>query len=446
MKRLTTSSYKIYANISSTIAFWPSIISAGFLVLAVVMLYFETTSLSTFLERRLPFMLAKEEENARLILNIVAAGTISLTVFSFSMVMIVLSQASSNLTPRVIPRLAAVKAHQIVLGFYIGTILYSLILLLNFQKEGAGKEATPAIAILFALICGLFSIILFVFFIHSISHTIQVDNILNHIFQKSYQALKVEREESNKFKGESTGHEQEGNQQLNSTRNGYIKLIELEKLLEHATKHDLQLTILADAGTFVVEGYPILSIQCKAAPDKALFEELENCFLLSLKEVVMEDFEQGVKQISEIAVKALSPGINDPGTATKAIDFLTLLFMRRMKNQPNAGLFDAANNLRVIEKIITVNELLFRYITPIRTYGKEDVQIILRLIKSLESLIMADGETKRHQQELAQHVTAIMYDADEHINNSIDRDSINNSVRNLNKILPPELCVAPLTT
>lgn len=444
MKRLTTSSYKVYANVTSSIAFLPGIISAGFLLLAIGMLYFETTALSTFLEKKLPFMLAKEEENARLILNIVASGTISLTVFSFSMVMIVLSQASSNLSPRVIPRLATIKGHQIVLGLYIGTIVYSLILLLNFQKEAAGVKATPAIAILFSLFFGVLCILLFVYFIHSISKKIQVDNILNQIFIKAYQALELEKNESDKFKQKSNGQERAGTYALRSTRSGYVKIIELEKLLQLATRHNLVIYTLADVGTFVVEGVPILEIDRHQKPDEQLSEELENCFLLSLDEMVMEDFEQGVKQISEIAVKALSPGINDPGTAIKAIDFLTLLFVRRLKTKTNSCLYDTENILRVTEKVISLNELLSRYITPIRTYGRGDIQINLRLLKCMQALLLTEGQPQHRSEELIQHVKAIMYDADKHIDNTVDRGMLNEALQKLNHHLPRELTLAPM--
>lgn len=389
-------------------------------------------------------MLAREEENARLILNIVSAGTISLTVFSFSMVMIVLSQASSNLTPRVIPRLATVKAHQVVLGFYIGTILYSMILLLNFQKEEEGKVSTPAIAVLVSLVCGLLCIILFVYFIHSISKTIQVDNILNHVFTRAYEALELEKVESKKFKRKSHGLQTDDCYLVRSTRSGYLKLIELEELLDITVKHDLQLTIMADVGAFVVEGIPILKLNGRAEPDKQLSNELEDCFSLSLKEVIMEDFEQGVKQISEIAVKALSPGINDPGTAIKAIDFLTLLFLRRLRSQPNECLFDSEDTPRVTEKIISLDELLFRYLSPIRTYGKGDLQINLRLLHCMEGLILAETKSVETLENFVQHTKAIVYDADELIMNKIDRAKLNESIKKLNTHLPSELNIASL--
>lgn len=444
MKRLTTSSYKVYATITSSIAFWPAIITSGFLALALGMLHFETTALSTFLEKQLPFMLASEEENARLILNIVAAGTISLTVFSFSMVMIVLSQASSNLSPRVIPQLATVRGHQLVLGFYIGTIVYSLLLLLNFKKDAEGTGSTPAIAVILSLIFGIVSILLFVYFIHSISRNIHVDNILNNIFIKAYHALELEKDVSARYKKASSGNEEKEQIQVRSTRNGYLKLIELEKLLQLATRRNMEIKILADVGGFIIEGTSILTLNGEKEITKELAEELENCFLLSLDEVVMEDFEQGVKQISEIAVKALSPGINDPGTAIKAIDFLTLLFLKRIKTDTYNCLYDKEEKLRVTENIVSVDELLYRYISPIRTYGRGDIQINVRLLRCMQGLITAHANTDQFLVKLTLHVKAIIYDADEHISNNIDRKSLNKKIDELNIHLPEELKIRTL--
>jgi uncharacterized membrane protein len=308
--------------------------------------------------------MVREEENARMILSTLAAGTISLTVFSFSMVMIVLSQASSSFSPRVVPGLITVKAHQLVLGFYIGTIIYALILLLNIK---APKEdiPTPALAILLSLFFGIVCLALFVYFIHSISRSIQVDNILNRVFQKAYNDL--EREE--KARGSSNTPEQQhiegADFVLLVSSNGYLKQVDMQQLSDLAREHDLQLELQVEVGAFLVEGRPLMQLTRDLAQEPELAQQLQDCFVFSLDEVVMEDFEQGVKQLSEIAVKALSPGINDPATAIKAIDFLTLLFIRKMKSKEQNCFVDDQNCVRVVEQTVSLDELLHRYLTPI---------------------------------------------------------------------------------
>lgn len=432
MGKLTTSSFKGEASITSSIAFLPSVISVAFLALAVFMLYFEASPVSTSIEKRLPFAMVRDEESSRIILNIVAGGIISLMVFSFSMVMIVLSQASSNQSPRVIPGLTTVKSHQVVLGIYLGTIIYTLLLLLNF-KTGTDGGTTPALAVLLALAFGILCLGLFVYFIHSISKAIQVDNIMNSIFRKAAHALQREEELSCRTKSIRGASVHDMAFTLYNDGNGYMRRIRLTDLLEIARQHDLQVEILVEVGAFTVEGTPLMRLTADPHKDAALVKQLLECFELSEEEVVMEDYEQGVKQLTEIALKALSPGINDPGTATKAIDFLTILFIYKMQSEGRNCLLDEEHKLRVIEKNVPLDELLHRYLSPIRTYGKSDLHINLRLLRCLQNML---NQRNSHDCEavIAKHALAVVYDADKNIQNLIDRSKLNEAIRHFNKL------------
>ncbi|PTX15030.1 putative membrane protein [Pontibacter mucosus] len=433
MTKLTTSSYRKHTTVVNSIAFLPSIISTGFFLLAFGVHYFESTPLSMALEKRLPFELVRNSQKAQVILSTLATGTISLTVFSFSMVMIVLSQASNNLTPRVIPGLTTARSHQVVLGFYIGTIIYTLLVLLNYQPV-ANTSKVPVIAILLALAFGLICLALFVYFIHSISRAIQVDNILNSLYHKSISALNQENKMPAKSLAPSKSNDDEFSFALKNTTSGYLENINLTALQSLAKENKMQLKILVEEGSFVVEGLPLLRSTKDIVQREDLEEKLQRCFTLKQEEVVMEDFEQGVKQISEIAVKALSPGINDPGTAMKAIDFLTLLFIRRLKTEDKNCLLDENNQVQVIDFTVSLDELMHRYLSPIRTYGKEDFQLNLRLLKCIHSLLCQQPDAEK-EKTIRKHAFAVISDADKTISNAVDRERLNDYLVEVNKLL-----------
>lgn len=434
MAKFTTASYKEHASVTNSIAFLPTVISALFFLLAIGMFYFESTPLSSALERKIPLKLVYNEDNARLILNTLATGTISLTVFSFSMVMIVLSQASSNLSPRVIPGLTTARPHQVVLGFYIGTIIYILLLLLGYKPPQEDLK-TPAIAILLGLAFGVICLALFVFFIHSISKAIQVDNIMNNLFLDASKALALEEKAVNRTHTPINTDSGERRYTLINNANGYLEQVDLTELQGLAKQHHMQLEILVEVGAFIVEGTPLLQLSRDPMKQEALEEKLQKCFALNQEEVVMKDFEQGVKQLSEIAVKALSPGINDPGTAMKAIDFLTLLFIRRMKHDKRNCLLDEEKQVRVIDYTLTLDELLHRYLSPIRTYGKADFQVDLRLLKCLQSLLLQHPKAEKVA-VIRKHIYAVVSDADESVHNVVDRERLNSFIKVVNKLLP----------
>lgn len=444
MKERHSSPYTQEKSLRSSIAFLPAIISASFILLAIVILYFESTELSASIEKRLPFELAKDPENARLILNTLAGGIISLTVFSFSMVMIVLSQASSNFSPRVLPGLTTAKPHQVVLGFYIGTIIYTLLLLLTFRAENGDKQSIPMIGILLGLLFGIICLVLFVYFIHSISKSIQVDNILNSIFRRAKTALEHENSTAAKSKSEQNDCITGFNYILTSTQDGYLKETDQERLLRITIAHNLQLEVLVEIGSFVVTGTPLMQLTKDISNNRNLKQELGECFSLDVEEIVMEDYQQGVRQISEIAVKALSPGINDPGTAIKAIDFLTLLFIYRMRCKELNCLRDEQGQVRVVDYILTVDELMHRYLSPIRMYGKGDLLIVIRLLRCVLRMLQQDGQPDM-KKVLATHALAIVQDAGKATGGSVDRQRINKTIAQLNTHLPASEALAQLT-
>ena len=120
----------LYSRVLLSIAFYPVLISFGFCLLAFVILELESLALAKKLKENIPYLFIEDYETARAILTTLIGGILSLTVFSFTMVMVVLSQASSNFSPRLLPSLVSNKRHQLILGVYIGTLLYCIIILI----------------------------------------------------------------------------------------------------------------------------------------------------------------------------------------------------------------------------------------------------------------------------------------------------------------------------
>ncbi|EAR20319.1 putative orphan protein [Nitrococcus mobilis Nb-231] len=168
--------------------------------------------------------------------------------------------------------------------------------------------------------------------------------------------------------------------------------------------------------------------------DKSIKNALLDCFITYPGEYIEEHYIYGFKQISEIAAKALSPGINDPGTALHAIDLLTMLYLAQMEIHEAGYLFDDHGRLRVIKNLISFDELLYRYLSPIRIYGKADVIVLARLLECLNKLLYADihGE---HTDHLIAYLRVIIEDARETITNNVDRKKINKLIEKINGLI-----------
>lgn len=395
-----------YIKLVNSIAFWPAVVTLVFLMVAFTILSFDNHQANNWIAEHFPQLSIDNPDNARLILGTLAGGTLSLTVFSFTMVMVVLSQATQSFSPRVIPGLITKKAHQVVLGFYIGTTVYLLLLILGFQNH-KNDTTIPVAGILLAIVFGIVCLVLFVYFIHSISKSIQVNVVLNDIYRQGKRYLQRDDHlHENIHTADLLQYESSGRTPatLYALQAGYLLPTGISTLLQLAKKHDLKLEIIGREGDFVQAGAPLLAVLNYEELPNTLADELLTSFGQSDAEVIMDNAETAMKQISEIAVRALSPGINDPGTAKTATDLLCNLLALQMQ-QPGQRIFaDEDGTARIIIYQRPFEWLLTKYLAPIRHYGRADLNMNLKLAHCLQSMQAQDTDghfAKAIQQELS---------------------------------------------
>lgn len=152
----------------------------GGLTLSLLSLSLENAGISHWLTSLHKGFIIDSGDTARTILSYLTGGLISLMVFSFSMVMVLLNQASSNYSPRVLPGLISNKNHQYVLGIYLGTIIYNVFITISIKSSGQNSTKLPSFSILMTVLLTILCLGAFIYFIHSISQAIQVSNIMNN--------------------------------------------------------------------------------------------------------------------------------------------------------------------------------------------------------------------------------------------------------------------------
>lgn len=429
-----------YHRIINSIAFLPALLAILCLLLAFAMITVEYEPFAIDLKQRISYLLITNREEARLVLGTLVASIISLMVFSFSMVMVVLSMASTNLSPRVLPGLISNKTHQFILGLYLGTIIYTLILITNFQTDG--DHHIPSLGILIAMILGIACLWLFIYFIHSISQNIQVENILEGILRKTQKVLRKKNEQDAK---PEEVQPDESWLPIYSDESGYLVKCNTSALLSIACKHDLQISVTRNAAFFFVKGYPFLRIKGKPPLKSETVKAIKRCFLFGLTDQLSEHYLHGFNQISEIAVKALSPGINDPGTAMKALDHLSLLLIERICMPEFPVVRDDDGCIRILHAPVTFEELLFRNLVQIREFGKSDVLVQLRILSVMKNLIICAREKPDHIETIVSFIVSCSESTDENIRNLWDREEINKAFRTINKHLPTRFYLKPLS-
>ncbi|MBD0257701.1 MAG: DUF2254 domain-containing protein [Cytophagales bacterium] len=394
-------------NVVDSIAFLPALISLLFFLFSVGVIYLELSFLPADVEQiseNLQVLLVKGNDNARQVLSTVIGGVISLTVFSFSMVMVLLNQATSNFTPRIIPGLLTDKKNQFVLGFYIGTIIYCIIIILNV-RPGEMHQHTPKLGVLLAMGFGITCLFLFIYFIHLISRKLHIDVLLASAARQAVRRI-------GEMHGENPGQEHRADTSdwypLCSGEAGYLSEVNVRRLEKICRKHDLQIEVLFPCGTFLLD----TDVACRVSRDLNRTERLRDkvlaCLVFSHEPYGEKSYLYGINQISEAAVKALSPGINDPGTAAIAMDHLIRIFCcllsREWETSPAA-----ASPARLIVPQPSLEELLFLFIHPVGYYGRHDAKVQARLLEFYRRLLPLAPSQEREliRQGLTQAVTSI---------------------------------------
>jgi len=393
----------------------------------VILLEFQPWLLE--IKKHIQFLLVDSLEDARLILGTLVASTISLMVFSFSMVMLVLNQASANLSPRLLPGLITAKDNQIVLGFYLGTICYCLMLILNIHS-GAEDYRIPSLGTFIGLCFGIVCLALFTYFIHSISQAIQVDHILDRLLTQTKDKLDKECCDQNPVTPKQWEF------MLSTQQAGYLKWIEVEELVGLCREHELQMQLIEPIGYFYVGNMPYLRLSQKI--DKSVEDKIHDCFVFYPEENLGDHYSFGFKQISEIAVKALSKGINDPATAIKAIDMLIMLLIHKSNCCEKSVLFDKKDSPRVFLQPTSVHMLLHINITPIREYAKEDVLVMEHLLKGLHKILKSVVDICTIE-PVTEQLIAIRENCQKFILNAVDRKTINEELKLINATLSTNL-------
>ncbi len=414
MKKLFNKLSSFFSGVKNNIAFYPTLLAALGFNFAFLMIYLEDRGISEYLLETFPVLVVDNGNTALTILSACVTGLISMMVFSFSMVMVLLNQASSNYSPRLLPGLISDKNHQVILGIYLFTILFCIFILFSVQPTG-DKYQIPGFSVLLGIIFTVVCICAFIYFIHNISHNIQINNILEEIFHLAEDRLNylIENESDKSFDFPDTSDWYE----YHTDKTGYFQNIHAESLVDFCIENDTMLEILPAKGIFVLKGVPVFKSREELDEDQV--NEVLSGFNFTRGELVRDNYALAFKQITEIIVKAMSPGINDPGTALNGIDYLTELFALRMKKRDDSSL---GRDGKAYIKLTSINfeELMYNVLASIRVYCKHDVTLVQKLSIMLLYLKSQEAIHSGYYEVIDKEGTTLLDDAKNTIENKSD--------------------------
>lgn len=332
-------------------------------------------------------------ESARAILSAIAGSMITVAGVTFSMTMLTLQLASSQFGPRMLRNFMRDRGNQIVLGTFLSTFVYCLLVLASVRGSGS-SVFVPVIAVSFGMILAVASLATLIYFIHHIATSIRIETILAK--------LSVEACETVERVFPEHGHAaapiperpmaevlppvfDDDSRSVVASVGGYIQSIDLDRLLHVASENDIVVRVVGRIGIFVpVSGSLVVAFPYGHVTD-AVADDLSNAFSLGQERTPDHDIEFSLRRIVEIAQRALSPGVNDPTTALYCLDRLgQVLGIVAGRHFPSGQILDQDMKLRVVFDPATFAELACSTFSAIARYGFGDADLVARLLDVME--------------------------------------------------------------
>jgi uncharacterized membrane protein len=347
--------------------------------------------------RKIGWLYTFGPEGARAILSAIASSMITVAGLTFSITMLTLQLASSQFGPRLLRNFMRDRGNQVVLGTYLATFIYCL-LVLRTVRGTEDSHFVPHIAVAGGVLLALASIAVLIYFIHHVANAIRIETVLEELAAETRSAIdrlypkRMGRNLPTMDKAEPvSGPPSDFEQRVRtvpSPRGGYVQRVDADALMELAGKHDLVLRIEARPGKFVWDEQALLSAYPKEEVSDEVAEQLGSAFVLGAERTPEQDLEFSVRRIVEIAQRALSPGINDPTTALYCIDRLGQTFARLAeRDAPSALRLDENGRVRVLTETTALEQLACPAFLAVARYGSADNDVSDKLLATLDALL-----------------------------------------------------------
>lgn len=404
-----TKTQNYWKRLTATLWFIPTLLAfcGGLLGLAVVAIDYYAGNLGFA-----PHFLDVQPSGARDMLAVVAGSMITVAGTVFSITIVALTLASTQFSPRILRNFMRDSGNQIVLGAFVGIFAYCIVVLRTIRENGAdeGGNFVPSIAVAFGVMFGLSGIGFLIYFIHHVATTIQATSIISQIADETVREIeeKYTLEYNEKQFDKKTIRKLSERKWLKipAFETGYIQNADTDALFEIAKRLDLIVQMRRRVGEFTIKGLPLLQISAKNGgftPDEDLIKEINEAYDIGNFRTVEGDVAFGLRQIVDIALKALSPAINDTTTALSCIDYLTAILISLAKRPSCPPLHFCEGELRLVINQQRFEDYFDLAFNQIRQNSGGNVAVILRLLNATEVLGKANQNFHVQDERIERH-------------------------------------------
>jgi len=332
------------------------------------------------------FLYSGSAEEAPQFLSNLVTAMITMATLVVSITMVVLALAAQQLGPRLIRSFMADRRTQMTLGLFVATVVY---LLLVLRSAYGRAESVPNLAVTGGTMLVLLCLVALLVFVHHLARSIIADNIIDRVGNTLDDDVERLLPESDLETPESpaTTPRKDGAPFM-LRHSGYIETVNYGGLVDIAKSADAVIELSFKPGRHVIEGGTFAWVAPADAATASMGDELEGCLQLSGERTSIQDLETSIRQLVEVALRALSPSISDPFTAMAVVDRLTISLAKIMRRgMPQCVWTDDDGKVRLVAPRSTFADILQEAFRQIRQQAHDQPAVLIRLVESLGQLL-----------------------------------------------------------
>jgi uncharacterized membrane protein len=415
--------------------FWlvPVILVAAAVLLFVVTLEIDFAAYHHHLT--LPFWIRMgSADSSREVLIAIAAAVITVVGVVFSITILALTLASQQFGPRMMRNFVRDVGNQVTLGVFVATFVYSVLVLGSIASDSRGKFV-PHLSTTVAEALLLVNIAVLIYFIHHIAKSIQLPEVIAGIARDLTRAIDAEfpnraaepqspvAEVNGKSVPELLQLIDERGGTVPATSSGYLQFVGYAQLVDIAAKMDAIIRLDHRPGHFLIAGRPLATVWPQAAAGHVGLA-IAKAHVTGPHRTLMQDPVFAIDQLVEIAIRALSPAVNDTFTALTCIDWLSAGLSRVSGRTLDEGVYrDRDGRVRLIESDPSYTRMVNRAFDKVRQSARGMPAVLIRLIDSLGA-IMRETTSDEQRRALARQAKMILLVAEESVPDPNDREDI----------------------
>jgi len=374
------------------------------------------------------FVISGTPDAARQILTAIAAAVITVVTLVFSITIVTLTLASTQFGPRMLRNFIRDRITQVTLGSFVATFVYAILALVSIGS-GSHGGLVPHLSITVTMALVVADVIVLVVFIDHIARSIQLPQVIASIAKDLSGAIAAEA--GPRYSGPKAGPSlsemlvrlEEDSGVVRAPGSGYLQYVSMSTLMDISTRSNSVIRLLHRPGHFVVEGNPLAQVwPAGAAPGVA--RALGGAHATGPHRTLTQDVSFAVDQLVEIAIRALSPAVNDTFTALACIDWLgDSLCKLAAQWQPAEVHRDASGHVRVITVTVRFHRLVERAHDKIRQASRGMPAVMIRQLEGLESVI-AYTDLPEDRELLIRQAQMILRSSEESVPEEADRADV----------------------